>query len=208
MLQKMSEIMEYSELLDKAAESDVRSIHRASDHRLITSWSRTEPADGPSDLPAALRRAPRGAKRLPMPSPPHRSPRSPPISAQDPAMRLMYVAAFAVGAYPSNERTYKPFNPILGETFEFETPSYFYVAEQAREWRRPSAPGCPLRRLQADKSNKQRTNRSRRLPLLTQTKPLAAGVPPPARGCRPRRGEGLDVRHHVGAPHQVLWELH
>lgn len=47
-------------------------------------------------------------------------------------MRLMYVAAFAVGAYPSSERTYKPFNPILGETFEFESPSYYYVAEQAR----------------------------------------------------------------------------
>lgn len=54
-------------------------------------------------------------------------------------MRLMYVSAFAVGAYVSSERTYKPFNPILGETFEFETPSYFYVAEQARSGHPPLA---------------------------------------------------------------------
>ena len=33
-------------------------------------------------------------------------------------MRLAYVAALAVSVYSSNERTKKPFNPILGETWE------------------------------------------------------------------------------------------
>lgn len=69
-LQKMAEIMEYSELLDKAAACD------------------------------------------------------------DPEVRLLYVAAFAIGAYPSNERTYKPFNPLLGETFEYKKEDMYYLAEQ------------------------------------------------------------------------------
>jgi hypothetical protein len=37
-----------------------------------------------------------------------------------------------VGAYPSAERTYKPFNPILGETFELRKGDMRYVSEQAR----------------------------------------------------------------------------
>ena len=44
----------------------------------------------------------------------------------------MYVACFAVGAYPSAERTYKPFNPILGETFELQKGEMRYIAEQVR----------------------------------------------------------------------------
>jgi Oxysterol-binding protein len=51
---------------------------------------------------------------------------------QDPELRLLYVACFAVGAYPSAERTYKPFNPILGETFELKHGNMRYVAEQVR----------------------------------------------------------------------------
>lgn len=39
-------------------------------------------------------------------------------SQQDPVMRMAYVAAFAVANYAGSERTGKPFNPILGETFE------------------------------------------------------------------------------------------
>ena len=35
----------------------------------------------------------------------------------------MHVAAFAVSAYSgTNNRTLKPFNPLLGETFEFQYP--------------------------------------------------------------------------------------
>ena len=51
-------------------------------------------------------------------------------ACEDPELRLAYVAAFAVGAYPSAERTYKPFNPILGETFELSAGGMRYVAEQ------------------------------------------------------------------------------
>jgi hypothetical protein len=56
---------------------------------------------------------------------------------------MLYVACFAVGAYPSAERTYKPFNPILGETFELKQGSMRYIAEQARRmayW--PTHPCC------------------------------------------------------------------
>ena len=55
-----------------------------------------------------------------------------PCPGQDAEQRLLYVAALAVGAYPSVERTYKPFNPLLGETFEFHKGTARYVAEQAR----------------------------------------------------------------------------
>ena len=56
--------------------------------------------------------------------------RGAPARAQDPELRLAYVACFAVGAYPSAERTYKPFNPILGETFELQKGEMRYIAEQ------------------------------------------------------------------------------
>ncbi len=54
------------------------------------------------------------------------------LAPQDEELRLAYVACFAVGAYPSAERTYKPFNPILGETFELKKGEMRYIAEQAR----------------------------------------------------------------------------
>ena len=38
----------------------------------------------------------------------------------DPIMRMQYVAAFAVSSIASNiDRLSKPFNPLLGETYEF-----------------------------------------------------------------------------------------
>lgn len=57
------------------------------------------------------------------------------MCAQDPELRLLYVACFAVGAYPSAERTYKPFNPILGETFELQRGETRYIAEQVQSQR-------------------------------------------------------------------------
>eukprot|EP00218_Dolichomastix_sp_CCMP3274_P008035 CAMPEP_0170144230 /NCGR_PEP_ID=MMETSP0033_2-20121228/13371_1 /TAXON_ID=195969 /ORGANISM="Dolichomastix tenuilepis, Strain CCMP3274" /LENGTH=450 /DNA_ID=CAMNT_0010380719 /DNA_START=58 /DNA_END=1410 /DNA_ORIENTATION=+ len=70
-LQKMAEIMEYAELLDKAA------------------------------------------------------------AEEDAEERLALVTAFALGCYAANERTFKPFNPVLGETYECEPkPGVVYVAEQ------------------------------------------------------------------------------
>lgn len=51
---------------------------------------------------------------------------------EDPAKRLALVAAFCSSVYASSERTYKPFNPILGETFEMEgiVDGMWYIAEQ------------------------------------------------------------------------------
>ena len=46
-------------------------------------------------------------------------------------MRLLHVSAFAIAQYKcSNKRTNKPFNPILGETFELLTPKFKYFSEQ------------------------------------------------------------------------------
>ena len=51
---------------------------------------------------------------------------------QSPAMRMAYIAAFGVSQYAATEgRLNKPFNPILGETFDLEVPGkYRYHAEQ------------------------------------------------------------------------------
>lgn len=51
--------------------------------------------------------------------------------SDDESVRCAMVAAFACGAYASIKRTYKPFNPILGETFEVALPDgAVYLAEQ------------------------------------------------------------------------------
>ncbi|RZF34644.1 hypothetical protein LSTR_LSTR012726 [Laodelphax striatellus] len=49
----------------------------------------------------------------------------------DPVVRLQYVAAFAVSALASSlERLGKPFNPLLGETYELERDQFRVVCEQ------------------------------------------------------------------------------
>lgn len=49
----------------------------------------------------------------------------------DPVTRMEYIAAFAVSALASNwERLGKPFNPLLGETYELERPEFRAVCEQ------------------------------------------------------------------------------
>ncbi|CAD5124716.1 DgyrCDS12979 [Dimorphilus gyrociliatus] len=49
----------------------------------------------------------------------------------DPTSRMEYVAAFAVSALSSNhERLAKPFNPLLGETYELVRPGVRLTAEQ------------------------------------------------------------------------------
>ena len=42
------------------------------------------------------------------------------------------MAGFCIGPFGGNERTWKPFNPILGETFELDLPSNSvrFLAEQ------------------------------------------------------------------------------
>ncbi|XP_047342190.1 oxysterol-binding protein-related protein 3C-like [Impatiens glandulifera] len=39
-------------------------------------------------------------------------------TCEDPYMRLVYASSFFVGTYYAFQRTWKPFNPILGETYE------------------------------------------------------------------------------------------
>ncbi|CAK0751111.1 hypothetical protein CVIRNUC_002043 [Coccomyxa viridis] len=53
-------------------------------------------------------------------------------STEDPYERLAWVAGFCIGPFGGNERTWKPFNPILGETFELDLPSngVRFLAEQ------------------------------------------------------------------------------
>jgi len=50
----------------------------------------------------------------------------------DPNMRVALVAAFGVSAYAGIERTFKPFNPILGETFQLSEKDgkFHLLAEQ------------------------------------------------------------------------------
>ncbi|KAF7267101.1 hypothetical protein GWI33_019598 [Rhynchophorus ferrugineus] len=55
------------------------------------------------------------------------------IAAQqeDPVQRLQYVIGFAVSALASNwERLGKPFNPLLGETYELEREDFKIICEQ------------------------------------------------------------------------------
>eukprot|EP01118_Nematostelium_gracile_P008516 TRINITY_DN2824_c0_g1_i1.p1 TRINITY_DN2824_c0_g1~~TRINITY_DN2824_c0_g1_i1.p1 ORF type:complete len:493 (+),score=138.66 TRINITY_DN2824_c0_g1_i1:988-2466(+) len=52
-------------------------------------------------------------------------------NSNDSAMRMMYVATFACTLFCGNVRTTKPFNPYLGETFEYRNDSRFrFIAEQ------------------------------------------------------------------------------
>ena len=49
---------------------------------------------------------------------------------KDQYKRMCYIAAFYIAQYKcSDKRLNKPFNPILGETFELKRPTYLYFAE-------------------------------------------------------------------------------
>ena len=49
----------------------------------------------------------------------------------DPGLRLAYIASFAVTSYVSSQqRTMKPFNPLLGETYELIKDGYRVISEQ------------------------------------------------------------------------------
>lgn len=50
---------------------------------------------------------------------------------QDPVLRMCYVATFIIASYASTEdRMWKPFNPLLGETYEVQRQSFRMVVEQ------------------------------------------------------------------------------
>ena len=52
---------------------------------------------------------------------------------EDPVVRLQQVATFAVSALASNNlRMGKPFNPLLGETYQLEQTGFRIVCEQVR----------------------------------------------------------------------------
>ena len=54
------------------------------------------------------------------------------LSACQGMRRLAWVTAFCIGPFGGNERTWKPFNPILGETFELDVGNNVrFLAEQA-----------------------------------------------------------------------------
>ena len=49
----------------------------------------------------------------------------------DPLIRLMKVAMFAISQYPcTHDRLSKPFNPLLGETYELKCKKFKYIGEQ------------------------------------------------------------------------------
>ncbi len=50
---------------------------------------------------------------------------------QDPQKRYLYIIAFSIAQYKTTEfRLSKPFNPILGETFEIKNKKFLYFSEQ------------------------------------------------------------------------------
>ena len=53
-------------------------------------------------------------------------------TCEDPYLRMAWVVAFTMGPFAAIERPWKPFNPILGETFEYYTKDngIKYLAEQ------------------------------------------------------------------------------
>ena len=63
--------------------------------------------------------------------------------ATDPAIRLAYVACFAISGYANSaERLLKPFNPVLGETFELEKDGFRVISEQVSHHPPVSAIHC------------------------------------------------------------------
>jgi hypothetical protein len=51
-------------------------------------------------------------------------------SSSDPALRLLHIAAFNIAQYYGTfDRLTKPYNPILGETYELKTSDYKYISE-------------------------------------------------------------------------------
>ena len=53
------------------------------------------------------------------------------VGNSDPLMRLAYITAHNITTYTSVERnSTKPFNPLLGETYEFVNDKYRFFAEQ------------------------------------------------------------------------------
>lgn len=53
------------------------------------------------------------------------------LEEPDPAERMSLVCAFVIASYSgTNDRVWKPFNPLLGETYEVQRQSFRAIAEQ------------------------------------------------------------------------------
>ena len=62
---------------------------------------------------------------------------------EDTLLRLIYVSAFTIAQYAGTQfRWTKPFNPLLGETFEYKTKDWKYVSEQVSHHPPISAAHC------------------------------------------------------------------
>ncbi|TQD68846.1 hypothetical protein C1H46_045622 [Malus baccata] len=58
---------------------------------------------------------------------------------EDPYMQLVFATSWAISVYYAYQRTWKPFNPILGETYEMVNHlGVTFIAEQVSFW------GIPL----------------------------------------------------------------
>ena len=132
-----------------------------------------------------------------------------------PTGRLAWVLGFTMGPFGNIERPWKPFNPILGETFEYAKPAkgMKFIAEQVRcslgavgclvccvwgclgESSRMPLPGPAARRRQAWRRVLQPAPHTREARVAAR--PTPARLPPP------------QVSHHppVGAAHaeSELW---
>lgn len=63
--------------------------------------------------------------------------------AKDPCLRMAYVACFVISGYAgSSQRLLKPFNPLLGETFELEKDGFRVISEQVSHHPPVSAIHC------------------------------------------------------------------
>ncbi|KAG2673447.1 hypothetical protein I3760_13G090800 [Carya illinoinensis] len=63
---------------------------------------------------------------------------------EDPFMRLVYASSWAISVYYAYQRTWKPFNPILGETYELSNHGGItFVAEQDHKPPKPPPPPGP-----------------------------------------------------------------
>ena len=78
---------------------------------------------------------------------------------QDPVLRLAYIAVYAGSMITICERNAtKPFNPILGETYEYVTDEFEYLSEQVSHHPPITANYCRGKKSNYVLWNNQKTN--------------------------------------------------
>ena len=113
------------------------------------------------------------------------------ISSDPPAPRPLqvYIAAFAVSAYSStyHRAGCKPFNPVLGETYECERPDrgFRFISEQVRPWKKWAGWGSHVAKA-GEHPGFKGPGRGREHPTVG---PSREELPAP-------RGEGLQTRSY------------